>query len=56
MQPLVVVVPDICADRFVHLVAVTKKHRPETTVNLTVKDPDDLKTVLTALGAAHPKR
>lgn len=38
-----------------HLVAVTRKHRPETTVNVTVSDPADLKKVLNALGSDHPK-
>jgi hypothetical protein len=38
-----------------HLVTVTRKHHPETTVDITVTDPGDLERVLRALGKTSPK-
>ena len=39
----------------IHLVVVTRRHHPETTINVTVSDPADLKRVLRALGTADAK-
>jgi hypothetical protein len=42
----------------IDLVMASRKHHPETTVNVNISDPDDLRRVLATLGtgAAAPQR